>query len=129
MAAGDAFDAVPAGFDTYLLVNVLHDWSDPDAQRLLAQVTVAARASEATQADVQVVIVDSRVRPRPVQELALSADTLMLALTPGGRERTVDEFTALGRAAGLERRRWLALPSGDVAVVFGLATGAHHAGR
>ena len=122
--AGDAFDAVPNGFDTYLLVNVVHDWDDRDARRLLKQVAAAARASRATSAAVRVVVVESRARPRPVDDLALSADTLMLALTPGGRERTVDELAAIGRAAGLSCHRWLTLASGDVAMVFEPAAGA-----
>lgn len=116
--AGDAFDAIPSGFDTYLLVNVVHDWNDRDVQRLLEQVAAAARASDATTAAARVVVVESRARRRPVEDLTLAADTLMLALTPGGRERTVDELTAIGRAAGLGLRRWHALASGDVAMVF-----------
>jgi len=32
---GDAFEHVPEGSDTYLLVNVLHDWDDTDAVRIL----------------------------------------------------------------------------------------------
>jgi hypothetical protein len=116
--AGDAFDAIPTGFDTYLLVNVVHDWDDRDAQRLLEQAVAAAGTSGATTSAVQVVVVESRARPRPVEDIALSADTLMLALTPGGRERTVEELTAIGRAAGLSCRRSLALASGDVAMVF-----------
>jgi hypothetical protein len=56
-----------------------------------------------------------------VEDIALSADTLMLALTPGGHERTVDELAAIGSAAGLSCRRWLSLASGDVAMVFGPA--------
>ena len=32
---GDAFREVPSGFDTYLLVNVLHDWNDDDAGKIL----------------------------------------------------------------------------------------------
>ena len=32
--AGDAFAAIPTGFDTYVFVNVLHDWGDEDAVRL-----------------------------------------------------------------------------------------------
>ena len=113
---GDAFEAVPSGFDTYLLVNVIHDWNDRDAQRLLERVAVAAAAR--TTPPAWIVVVESRARTRPVQDLALSADTLMLALTPGGRERTVEELTAIGRSAGLSRRRWRALASGDMAVVF-----------
>jgi hypothetical protein len=116
--AGDAFDAIPTGFDTYLLVNVVHDWDDRNAQRLLEQVAVAADASDAMTGAVEVVVVESRARPRPVEDIALSADTLMLALTPGGRERTADGLAAIGRAAGLSCRRWLALASGDMAMVF-----------
>lgn len=116
--AGNAFVAVPGGFDTYLLVNVLHDWGDGDARRILTRVAEAARTPCATPAPVRVVVVESRARRRSVDDLTLSADTLMLALTPGGRERTMDELTALGRAAGLQQRRRVALPSGDVAVVF-----------
>lgn len=71
-----------------------------------------------TSAAVQIVVVESRARRQPVEDIALSADNLMLALTPGGRERTVDELTAIGRAAGLSCRRWLTLPSGDVAMAF-----------
>ena len=33
----DAFAEVPAGCDTYLFVNVLHDWGDDDAVRLLSR--------------------------------------------------------------------------------------------
>ncbi len=126
--AGDAFDAIPTGFDTYLLVNVVHDWDDRDVQRLLERVAAAARASAATTAAVRVVVVESRAHPRPVEEIALSADTLMLALTPGGRERTVDEVAAIGRAAGLSCRRWLTLASGDVAMVLEPAAGARSDG-
>jgi hypothetical protein len=115
---GDAFAAVPDGFDTYLLVNVVHDWDDRDAQRLLARVAEAAAAPDATATPVRIVVVESRARTRPTADIALSADLLMLALTPGGRERTIEELTSLGRAAGLRRGRWLALPSGDVAIVF-----------
>jgi hypothetical protein len=35
---GDAFTHVPEGFDTYLLVNVLHDWDDAHAVQILTRV-------------------------------------------------------------------------------------------
>ena len=38
VVAGDAFAAVPADADTYLLVNVIHDWSDADAERILRRI-------------------------------------------------------------------------------------------
>ncbi|MCC5946940.1 MAG: hypothetical protein JJT89_00675 [Nitriliruptoraceae bacterium] len=118
--AGDAFVEVPAGFDTYLLVNVLHDWSDEAATRLLTRVADAMRASPATTPAPEVIVIDSEARSRPTEDIALLADTLMLALTPGGRERTIDGFTALARRAGLERRAARSLASGDVALTFAL---------
>lgn len=115
--AGDAFEAVPPGCDTYLLVNVLHDWDDDAAVRLLRRAAEAAAASP-TATDPRIVIVDSEAHDRPRDDLATRADLLMLALTPGGRERTTDEFAALASAAGLRLRRTHDLTSGDVAHVL-----------
>ena len=116
--AGDAFQALPTGCDTYLLVNVLHDWDDAAATALLSRAAEAARSSELAGPDARVIVVDSEARRRPTDDLALLADTLMLALTPGGRERTVAEVVALGEAAGLALERHHRLASGDVAIVF-----------
>ena len=52
LVGGDAFTSVPTGFDTYLLVNVLHDWSDDDAVRILRTVADACGAA-------RVLVVDS----------------------------------------------------------------------
>ena len=120
--AGDAFAVVPPGFDTYLFVNVLHDWDDRDATRLLRRATEAAATRRVTsEADSpRIVVVDSRAHRAPVDDLAQRADLLMLALTPGGRERTTREFAGLGDAAGLRLRRTSLLASGDVAHTFTL---------
>jgi 2,7-dihydroxy-5-methyl-1-naphthoate 7-O-methyltransferase len=102
--AGDAFAAIPTGFDTYAFVNVLHDWGDEDALRLLT------RAREATDKGARIVVVDADRPRRPVDDVSLQTDLLMLALTPGGRERSADDFAAIGSRAGLRldtRCRWL----------------------
>jgi CubicO group peptidase (beta-lactamase class C family) len=112
--AGDAFAAVPTGFDTYLYVNVLHDWDDGDATRLLQRAADAIRAG-GNHGAARVVVVDSQCHHTPVDDLTQRADLLMLALTPGGRERSTSEFAALGRAAGLQLRSTRPLVSGDVA--------------
>jgi O-methyltransferase domain len=39
--AGDFFERVPAGFDTYLMSMVLHDWDDERAIRLLRNIATA----------------------------------------------------------------------------------------
>jgi hypothetical protein len=109
---GDAFVEVPAGATTYLLVNVLHDWGDADAGRILDRVASAAGPGA------RVVVVEGERRARPRGDVATASDLLMLALAPGGRERTTAEFTALGRAAGLDPQRTIRLASGDRAHVF-----------
>ena len=109
---GDAFREVPNGFDTYLLVNVLHDWNDDDAAKILGGVAQAAPG------DARVIVVDNERTVTPRNDLALSADVLMAALTNGGRERSTSEFAALGRSCGLRLARTVRLASGDVAHEF-----------
>jgi hypothetical protein len=109
---GDAFVDVPSGFDTYLLVNVLHDWSDEDAGRILGNVVEAA--------DVQsrVIVVDNDCPTVPLPDVAVGADVLMAALTAGGHERGPKAFARLGEAYGLSHDRSVRLASGDFAHVF-----------
>jgi hypothetical protein len=110
--AGDAFASIPEGFDTYLLVNVLHDWNDRDAGRILRRVAEAAAGRS------RVVVVDSDRPTVPEDDVAVAADVLMAALTTGGKERDTTAFTALGREAGLRLERSVRLASGDLAHVF-----------
>jgi hypothetical protein len=113
LRGGDAFrDAVP-GCDVYLFVNVLHDWPDDRATELLERVRGAAAPGA------RVVVVEGERRTRPRDGVALRSDLLMLALTPGGRERTTAEIAALAAAAGFTLQRSVALASGDQAHVLG----------
>ena len=109
---GDFLEEVPSGFDTYLLVNVLHDWNDSDATQILD--CVAGTGSS----DARIVVVDSERTATPRDDFAVSADVLMAALTNGGRERSTSEFAALGRNCGLQLTRTVPLASGDVAHEF-----------
>jgi hypothetical protein len=115
---GDAFVEVPAGCDTYLLVNVVHDWSDDDAVRILEQVRAALPDPAQPGAGPRVVVLESEAHTRPRDDLSVRADLLMLALTPGGRERTTEEVGALARRAGLSLARTHRLASGDAAHVL-----------
>lgn len=114
---GDAFASVPGGFDTYLLVNVLHDWDDVDAVQILTRVAQAAGSSG------RVVVVESDYPAVPRDVFAVSADLLMAALTGGGRERSTEGFIDLGHTSGLRHERTVRLASGDLAHLF------HPAGR
>ena len=109
---GDAFVALPEGCDTYLLVNVLHDWDDERAAVLLRN--VARARSDGGQA---VVVEGQRHRP-PLPTITARTDLLMLALAPGGRERTAAEFAQLADDAGLRLERTVGLPTGDHAHIL-----------
>ncbi|HEX7166700.1 MAG TPA: methyltransferase [Acidimicrobiales bacterium] len=110
--AGDAFATVPSDCDTYLFVNVVHDWGDDDAVRLLS--TVAANAPSRA----RVVIVEGEPRTPPIDEIATRSDLLMMALAPGGRERTREEVAILAGRAGWRVATTTALASGDFAHVL-----------
>jgi hypothetical protein len=68
--------------------------------------------------DARIIVVDNERTVTPHNDLAVSADVLMAALTNGGRERTTSEFAALGRASGLHLAGTARLASGDVAHEF-----------
>jgi hypothetical protein len=112
VVAGDAFERVPPGATTYLMVNVVHDWPDVDAARLLARVATDAPPSS------RIVIVEGLRRPRSVDDVTHRGDLLMLMLAPGGRERSNDEMARLAANAGLRREKTVPLASGDFAHVL-----------
>jgi hypothetical protein len=90
LAAQSFFDPLPAGCDLYLLNKVIHDWPDAEARALLS------RCAEAAGANGRVIAVNG-VTPEPTAD----PDLLMLVLV-GGKGRTLEEFRAVAREAGLE---------------------------
>jgi hypothetical protein len=125
VVAGDAFRDIPAGCDTYVLANVVHDWDDRAAELLLERVRTAAGQAPASGPRPRVVVVESEAHERPRDDLATRADLLMLALTPGGRERSTSHLAELGEVAGLRHDAVHRLVSGDLAHVFELADAFH----
>ncbi|MGW6983372.1 methyltransferase [Streptomyces sp. NPDC054932] len=96
---GDFFDSVPTGGDAYLLSNVIHDWDDENALRILAN----CRAALAEGGRVLLVeaVMPERSEPSPTVTLM---DLNMLVLC-GGRQRTEAEFAGLFAGAGLRLTR------------------------
>jgi hypothetical protein len=109
---GDAFESVPGGCDTYLLVNVVHDWDDDDVVRLLGSVRAAAPVGA------RLVVVEAERSARPGDDIGARTDLLMLVLAPGGRERTKAEMTSLATAAGWRVDEAVRLASTDLAYVL-----------
>lgn len=95
LVAGDFFrDPLPQA-DAYLLMNIIHDWADEQADTILAAVREAAPPGAT------LVLVESVVPDQPGPAWAKTLDILMLSMT-GGRERTVEEYKQFLAAGGFE---------------------------
>lgn len=94
-APGSFFEPLPSGADVYTLVNVLHNWDDEHAVRILQQCARAARA-EGT------VLVVERLADT-ADPYAITAMDLRMFLLLGGQERTLVELDTLAHRAGLQR--------------------------
>jgi hypothetical protein len=105
--AGSFFDGVPAGADVYLLIRVLHDWSDEDCLRILSGCR-AAMAPETLLLIGELILDPDPARGWPTGYLH---DMQMMAMFGSARERTEAEFRGLLAEAGFALRR--AIPTGS----------------
>lgn len=86
VTGGSFFDPLPAGADAYLLFDILHDWDDEQAHRILARCVEAAP-------DGRVLVVES---------LGESTEfDLVMLVHFGGRDRGLHDFERLAAAHGL----------------------------
>jgi hypothetical protein len=100
LAPQSFFDPLPGGCDLYLLNKVLDDWPDAEAKAILGRCAEAARPNGR-------VIAVNGVTPEPV-----ASPELMMLVLVGGKNRTLEEFRALAREAGLEVTKAGRNPSG-----------------
>lgn len=90
VTAASFFDPLPAGGDAYVLVDILHNWDDEHAHRILGRCAGAARPGG------RVLVIE------PVGDLrAQSEFNLAMLVIFGSRERSVEEFRALAAPHGL----------------------------
>ncbi|MBO0702700.1 MAG: methyltransferase [Candidatus Dormibacteraeota bacterium] len=110
IVAGSFFDAIPPGGDAYLLSNILHDWSDEDAVRILDACRAAMNPGSV------LLIFEGLLGDNPAADPLLAlVDLEMLVTGEGARQRTRREFEGLLGQAGL----WLArVTSGPVASIL-----------
>jgi 2,7-dihydroxy-5-methyl-1-naphthoate 7-O-methyltransferase len=89
------FDPLPAGADAYLLNRVIHDWDDAAATAILR------RCAEAAGSTGRVLVVESHGTPGG-DPAAFAEMNLRMLVLAGGRERTVEDYSALAEGAGLQ---------------------------
>lgn len=94
---GSFFTSVPRGADAYVLRSVVHDWDDTQAVQILRTV------AQALAGPARMLLVERVIAPPNEGRDAKFSDLNML-VSPGGRERTLDEFVALIEEAGLRLR-------------------------
>jgi hypothetical protein len=99
--AGDFFESVPAGGDLYMLKQVIHDWTDEEATRILANCRRAMTANS------KILMFELIISPDSIYPKLL--DLMMLVWT-GGRERTREQYEQLLASAGLRLVR--VIPTG-----------------
>jgi hypothetical protein len=98
------------GADAYLLSDILHDWDDDHARKILAGCRQAA-APNGT------VVVIEPVRGQGAD----TAMDLFMLMCFGGRERTVDELARLAADCGLMLHDSGPVAEGRTALAFGVA--------
>lgn len=98
----DLFAPWPCAPDAVLLARVLHDWDDDAATRLLR------RARAALRSDGRLFIIEMLRRPGEPNGALCS---LHLLAVSGGRERTLEQYSALLDAAGFTVENVSPLPS------------------
>jgi hypothetical protein len=98
IAEGSFFDSVPEGGDAYVLKNIIHDWPDDDAVRILRNVRAAAGAGK------HLLLVEL-VIPRHDREFLGNWLDLEMLLALNARERTAAGYQRLLERAGFHMTR------------------------
>jgi hypothetical protein len=92
VVGGSFFERVPEGGDAYLLKAILHDWEDD------AAITILQACRRAIGSGRRLLVLERLIAP-PNEAPDAKFSDLNMMVSPGGRERTREEFAALFAAA------------------------------
>jgi hypothetical protein len=95
LVAGNFFESVPEGGDAYLLSNIVHDWEDDRASRILRN------CRRAMQPSARLLLLEMVMPPHGQPSRAALHDVNMMVLLHG-QERSEDEYRTLLAAADFE---------------------------
>jgi hypothetical protein len=110
---GDFFQSVPKGADGYLMKYIIHDWDDAKCIRILENCRNAMAKGG------RVLVVDSVIPKGNAKDWAKLLDINKM-VTPGGKERTREEFRDIFARAGLRLTRVIPTKS-DLSIVEAVA--------
>jgi hypothetical protein len=96
---GDFFESVPSGGDAYVLSNIVHDWDDDSAVRILANCRNAMNPNG------RVLLLEAVLPGDARPSRAKWIDLEMLIMARGAKQRTESEYAELLRRAGLHLTR------------------------
>jgi len=103
----------PTGADAYIMKHIIHDWNDE------ACVTILSNCRKSMVKGGKVIIVDAVVPQSGDASLPFAKwmDILMFVSCPGGKERTLEQFTKLITAAGLKIAKITPVPFESVSII------------
>jgi hypothetical protein len=85
---GDFFNSIPSGGDCYLLKNIIHDWSDENAIKILTNCNKAMKKGDT------LLLIELTIDEIEYNWYKLYLDILLLTCI-GGKERTIKQFKKL----------------------------------
>ncbi len=98
LRTGDFFESIPGGADAYMMKFIIHDWDDDRALKILRNI------HQVLPSDGRLLIVEMVVPPGNEPHFSKVQDLEML-MSPGGEERTPEEYRDLLARAGFEVKR------------------------
>lgn len=98
LVSGDFFESVPGGGDAYIMKHIIHDWDDGRAMAILKNIKSAMNTGG------RILLVESVLEPPNQPDFGKLMDIEML-VSPGGKERTEEEYEDLFAKAGLRLNR------------------------
>jgi hypothetical protein len=104
LVSGDFVGSIPVEADIYMLKHIIHDWYDDKCRKILGNIR------EFMPDGARVVIFDAVIPPGNAPHPGKILDLEML-ISPGGMERTAEQFDSLLTSAGFRMTRVIPTPS------------------
>jgi hypothetical protein len=113
LRGGNFFEDELPEADAYVLMEVIHDWDDPHAEKILHAVRRAAPP------DAKLVLVEAMMPEQPIPCWTTTLDVVMLNLL-GGRQRSMSEYETLLNRCGFDQVQEIPVGAGHSIVAAGV---------